>query len=70
MTERQKLLGYAALVYAQSNVHDLNETFVHQPDGEENGDQDISLAGQVCPMFAADEFMEVIPQFLPAIDKG
>ncbi len=65
LTDRQKLLIYAALVYAQCNLDDTNEVLLEDPDDEANGAGKITVGGKTVEPFTADEFMDVVMEFAP-----
>lgn len=61
MTPRQKLLVKAALMYAQANIDDLNDSYAYDGDGDDdNSDGYVQVSGQVEPSFAAQEVEPVL----------
>lgn len=64
LTARQRLLVYAALNYAQSNVDDLNDSFAaYSEEDEDNEGGRVTVGGQTVDGFSAEELLEVIPVF-------
>jgi hypothetical protein len=61
LTDRQRLLVYAALNYAQCNVDDMNDAFLDFAQEDEWGR--VSVGGVMTSPFMAHEFMPIFPLF-------